>query len=68
VVSWTRVRQPPAKIVHQHQGVLGIASADLVADEQLAVGIDRGPRPAIADGRIATPRAGGRVLLFGVNE
>jgi hypothetical protein len=33
------VRQLPAKIVHEHQGELGIATADLIGHQQLAIGI-----------------------------
>ena len=62
------VRQPTAKIVHQHQGELRITAPDHVRDQQLAVGFDRGPGPAIADRRIAGAFAGRRVLLLGVNE
>ncbi len=46
------IRQPAAKIVHQHQGEFGIATADQDTDQHFVVGIDRRPGPAIADRRV----------------
>lgn len=37
-------------------------------NEELVVRVDRGPRPAIADGRIACARASRRVFVLGMDE
>lgn len=42
------VSEPRAQIVHEPHGALAIATADEIRNNQLRVGLDRGPRPGVA--------------------
>src|SRR5438552_3513325 len=60
------VHQPAAEIINQHQSVFSIATANEVADQQLAVGFDCGP--AVPGRRIARALTGRRVRRLRVDE
>lgn len=56
-----------AQIVHKHHGALARTVADMVAHDQLGIGINRGPRPHVASAFRGCSRAR-HVLLLGVAE
>src|ERR1700731_1300534 len=60
-------RDALAKIIHQREGVVGIATADLPRHDQLAVGIKRRPKPDIAIGQVFALRSRD-ILRLGVAE